>query len=189
MDENANNENLSKIAERVFKATWVKKYPATPKNEKISDSEKERRKSIAKEYRADIKRLSEELEPYSISPELGGVAAQNTLDYFNSEAGRNVLSKFSELEINPLSENYAPIPPSASGKFAGKVFVITGTLSQPREYFKELIESHGGKVGSSVSTKTNFLLAGENAGSKAKKAEEIGVKTLSEDELCELLDK
>ena len=69
----------------------------------------------------------------------------------------------------------------------GLTFVITGTLSRPREYFKELILNAGGKVSDAVSAKTSYLLAGENAGSKLKKAEKLGTKRLTEQEFYGLL--
>ena len=183
------NSLLQKIAERGIKDAWLKSNPINPKITVISVEESNRRRIIADNYKPIVSKLSEELEQYSISPELGGVAAQNTLDYLRSEAGKNVLAKFSKLQINPLSENHSPIAVSSTGKLAGKVFVITGTLTAHRDHFKDLIESHGGKVGSSVSAKTDFLLAGENAGSKAKKAEELGVKTLTEEDLSEILSQ
>jgi len=62
----------------------------------------------------------------------------------------------------------------------GKTFVLTGTLSQPREHFKALIERHGGKVTSSVSKKTDYVLVGQNPGSTASKAEALGVKIIDE---------
>lgn len=68
-------------------------------------------------------------------------------------------------------------------QFEGKNFVITGTLSQSRGYFKDLIEAHGGKVSGSVSKKTDFLLAGDKAGSKEYKAKELGVAILNEEDL------
>ncbi len=72
--------------------------------------------------------------------------------------------------------------------FNGKIFVITGTLdSLTRDAAKELIESAGGKVNSSISKKTNFLLSGEKAGSKSKKAQELGVKIINENEFRLLL--
>ncbi|MFA4815297.1 MAG: NAD-dependent DNA ligase LigA [Candidatus Gracilibacteria bacterium] len=69
----------------------------------------------------------------------------------------------------------------------GKTFVITGTLSRSREEFKTMIENAGGHVSSSVSKKTDYVLAGEEAGSKLEKANELGVKVLSEDEFRNLL--
>ena len=188
LDQIPDSEILEKLAEKGIKDTWVKKYPANPKNEEITDQEKARRKEIAKEYRADIKRLSQELEPYAISPELGGVAAQNTLDYFKSDAGRHVLDKLSEFRINPLSANHAPSPETPSLPLSGKTFVITGTLSQSRDHFKDLIEKNGGKVSGSVSKNTHYLLAGESAGSKLDKAKSLDVKILDEETLADLLN-
>lgn len=76
----------------------------------------------------------------------------------------------------------------SSDRLTGLSFVITGTLpSYSRDEAKALIESHGGVVKSSVSKKTDYLLAGEDAGSKLVKAQELGVKVISERELMELL--
>ncbi|MFH0736037.1 MAG: NAD-dependent DNA ligase LigA [bacterium] len=73
--------------------------------------------------------------------------------------------------------------------FAGKSFVLTGTLTIKREEAAELIEKYGGKVVSSVSKNTNFVLAGENAGSKLEKANKLGVKVLEEEEFMQLINK
>ena len=187
LNDVVSNPFLSKIAERGIKDAWLKSNPIKPTTKPITAEQSQCRAEIASIYRPIVKNLNDELEQYSISPELGGVAAQNTIDYFQSEAGKQVLGKLSLLGINPLSENYAPASSSNTGKLVGKIFVITGTLSEPREHFQNLIESHGGKVSSSVTSKTDFLLAGENAGSKAKKAEELGVKKLTEDDLTKIL--
>jgi len=69
---------------------------------------------------------------------------------------------------------------------AGKTFVITGTLSKPRDHFKKLIENAGGKVSSAISKKTDFLLAGENAGSKLDKAKKFGTVILDEEAINKL---
>lgn len=77
---------------------------------------------------------------------------------------------------------------STTSEAAGKTFVITGTLSgMTRDEAKSLIEAHGGKVTGSVSKKTDYLLAGENAGSKLEKAQNLGVRTISEAELPSIL--
>ncbi len=95
-----------------------------------------------------------------------------------------LLQKF---EAVGLSFNWPPKQNNA-GPLAGKTFVITGTLSRPREDFKAEIEAAGGKVSSSVSAQTDYLLAGEKAGSKLEKAQSLGVEIVDEEKfkkLCE----
>jgi DNA ligase (NAD+) len=70
-----------------------------------------------------------------------------------------------------------------------KTFVITGTLSKPRGHFKKLIEDAGGKVTGSVSTKTDYVLAGVDPGSKYDNAKKLGVTIIDEDDLNKLLSK
>jgi len=71
---------------------------------------------------------------------------------------------------------------------AGKTFVLTGALSKPRKEIEDLIESLGGKTSSSVSKKTDFVLAGEDAGSKLDKAKALGVKVITENEFFSLMN-
>jgi DNA ligase (NAD+) len=78
------------------------------------------------------------------------------------------------------------IKKAESNALNGATFVITGTLSKPRKEIEDLITSHGGKISGSVSKKTNYLVCGEAAGSKLAKAQELGVKILSEQELLDL---
>ncbi len=98
------------------------------------------------------------------------------------------------LGIDPQSDNYAPEPAAAladgaaGGGFAGTTWVITGTLTKPRDHFKDLILSKGGKVSGSISAKTSYLLAGEKAGSKLAKAEKLGVAVLDESAFEEMLE-
>ena len=73
-------------------------------------------------------------------------------------------------------------------RFAGMTFVLTGTLEKfTRDQASAIIESYGGKASSSVSKKTSFVLAGDNAGSKLTKAQALGIKIISEDEFAELI--
>lgn len=129
------------------------------------------------------------LKDYQIDDNLGPVAAQNLRAFFKSPAGQSVLSKLAELGIDPKSDNYAPDPVAASEglPLAGKTFVITGTLSQPRPEFKKVIEAHGGKVSGSVSSKTDYLLSGEGGGSKKTKAESLNVPVIDEEGLQALI--
>ena len=131
--------------------------------------------------RADVKKKNPKLEHYSITGDVGPAVAESTLTFFRSEAGQRTLQRFAELGINPTSDNYAPKPAEAPHlPFTGKTFVITGTLSQDRDHFKTLIEKNGGKVSGSVSKNTDYLLAGESAGSKLEKARQLGVAVLDE---------
>jgi DNA ligase (NAD+) len=76
----------------------------------------------------------------------------------------------------------------ATGKLAGKTLVVTGTLTNfSRDEIQDLIRQHGGKAASSVSKKTDYVVAGESAGSKLTKAQELGVKILSEDDFQKLI--
>ena len=77
---------------------------------------------------------------------------------------------------------------SEHGIFAGKNFVITGTLSKPRSFYKNLIQEHGGKVTGTVASKTDYLLCGTSAGSKLTKAMKLGITILNENELTDLLN-
>ena len=78
---------------------------------------------------------------------------------------------------------------SADSRFEGKTFVLTGTLEHySREQASEMIEKLGGKTSSSVSKKTDYVLAGEEAGSKLKKAQELGVTIISEEEFVQMIN-
>jgi len=87
--------------------------------------------------------------------------------------------------VNMRSSSYQPSAPA--GVFAGKTFVLTGTLpTLKREEAAAQIEALGGKVSSSVSKKTDYVVAGEDAGSKLDKARQLGIKTLDEAEFLQL---
>ncbi len=118
---------------------------------------------------------------------LGPVVARAVLDYFASQQGQAVLKRLRELGIQPKGEKDQA--PSASGHaFAGKTFVITGTLpTLKRSEAAEKIRAVGGNVSGSVSKKTDFLLAGEEAGSKLDDARKHGVRELSEEEFLQML--
>jgi DNA ligase (NAD+) len=115
--------------------------------------------------------------------DIGGIVAQSIHDWFRDEKNVERLGRLRAAGLqfaNPKEER-------ASDKLAGTTWVITGTLSQGRDEVADIIRSHGGKVSSSVSSKTSYLLAGEEAGSKLEKATKLGVKVLSEAEFQELI--
>ena len=123
------------------------------------------------------------LEDLTAVPDIGETTAQNILDYFASPQSQDLIERLREAGVNFLSTNRI-----TDTRFAGKTFVLTGALSLfTREEATEKIEGFGGKAASSVSKKTTYVVAGENAGSKLKKANELGVPVLSEQEFLELL--
>ena len=110
--------------------------------------------------------------------DIGDISAKQVYDFFQAEDNRKMLEKFKRAGVNMEQEITV-----AGGKFAGLTFVLTGTLTtMSRNEAAELIQSFGGKASSSVSKKTNYVVAGENAGSKLTKAENLGIKILSEAE-------
>ena len=109
---------------------------------------------------------------------IGEKAAKSIVDFFSNENNQIILNKLQEYGVNPQGSAFEKI----SNIFEGKTFVITGTLSQPRNIFEEKIKKLGGKTSSSVSKKTSYLLAGENAGSKFDKASSLGVIILTEED-------
>ena len=155
-----------------------------------NDAEREQRKARYAELKKQLDELGASIADYEVGPDAGPAVARAALDFFQSEAGRTVLSRLTELGIDPQSDNYLPRPAEADTSdmpLTGKTFVITGTLSKPRPEFKKLIESKGGKVSGSISRNTDYLLCGEGGGSKRDKAETLGVTVIDEAQLDALL--
>jgi DNA ligase (NAD+) len=125
---------------------------------------------------------------YAISPRLGPVSLKKLVEFVSSQEGQYAVQM---IPYSVVSDNFAPVPAkvdtSVAGPIAGKTFVITGTLSLPREHFVKLIEEAGGKVSGSVSKSTDYLLAGDKAGSKLAKAKSLGVAVLTEEEFNNLV--
>ncbi len=114
-----------------------------------------------------------------ITTEVGPVVAQSVLDFFAGEGGQKILRRMKELGIHPQSQKASARKEGLP--LAGKTFVLTGTLpSMTREEAGGRIEALGGKVTSSVSKNTDYVLAGAEAGSKLDKAEALGIKILDE---------
>lgn len=115
--------------------------------------------------------------------DIGGVMAQSIYDFFQNPENRSMLAELAVFGLNFQGEAAL----AGALPLAGLTFVLTGALSQPREVFAEKILIAGGKVSGSVSKKTHYLVAGEDAGSKLEKAQELGVKILDESGLLTLL--
>ena len=128
--------------------------------------------------------LKQSAEQLSAVNEIGPVIAQSVYDYFHSPIGETIVGELRELGLNFGS----PVTRKAAGILAGKTIVVTGTLLKfSRDEIKELIHAHGGKAAGSVSKQTDYVVAGEKAGSKLDKARELGIPVLTEDEFVKLI--
>ena len=134
--------------------------------------------SLEKLIAADIEKLVE----------VDGVAetiAEGICNYFADENNKQVINEMLDLGVNPELPKQ-----KSSDVLAGKTIVVTGTLKHfTRQSIKEAIKDNGGKASASVSKKTGYLLAGENAGSKLEKAKSLGVEVLSEDDFIKMISK
>lgn len=167
--------------------------PRSRKNPPKDEVDKARREERDAELKAEIAEIEARLAAggrKAQMKEVGPVAAASVLDYFASPVGRATLRRIHELKIRP-EPVAAPVAAAAqSGPFAGKTCVLTGTLSSmTREAAGELIRQAGGTVSGSVSKKTDFVIAGEEAGSKLDKAKELGVRVLDEAEFLTMIGK
>ena len=118
--------------------------------------------------------------------DIGEVIAKSLTNWYSDSHNRSLVDRLRKAGLNFKSELYQPR--AAAGPFAGKTFVLTGTLPNlKREEAAAKIEAAGGKVSGSVSKKTDFVVAGEEAGSKLDKATKLGVKIIDEAELLRML--
>ncbi|HUC86501.1 MAG TPA: NAD-dependent DNA ligase LigA [Candidatus Acidoferrales bacterium] len=164
--------------------------PRSRRNPPKTEGERLRREQRDAALKEEIAAIESRLASGGLKarmPEVGPVAAASVLDYFESAAGGKILARIHELGIEPQTEK-ASAAARMAGSFAGKTFVLTGTLpTMTREEATARIESAGGKVSGSVSKKTDFVLAGAEAGSKLEKAREFGVKILDEAQFLKLV--
>ncbi len=116
---------------------------------------------------------------------VGPIVARALADWFADKNNKKLLGNL--LKQVEISNSTSRLNLDVKGKFFGKSFVITGTLSMPRDEIKDKIRTLGGDVSESVSAKTSYLVAGENAGSKLDKAQKLGIKILNEKEFLNLI--
>lgn len=117
-------------------------------------------------------------------PDIGEVTALSIVDWFSQPQSQAMIEKLRNANVN-----FENLQTMVDTRFAGMTFVLTGALSKfTREQATEQIELYGGKVSGSVSKKTNYVVVGENAGSKEKKARELGITILSEDDFLEMIE-
>ncbi|PZR11437.1 MAG: DNA ligase (NAD(+)) LigA [Archangium gephyra] len=139
-------------------------------------------KTLAEHFREVPKLMNATIDELQTVKDIGPEMAKSIHGWFEDEENRLLVTALLDAGITP-----EPPEEQKAGSFTGKTIVLTGTMTMPRETAKEEIERRGGKVSGSVSKKTDFVVAGEDAGSKLKKATELGVKILNEAEFVELL--
>ena len=142
-------------------------------------------KSLGRSFATLDDLMEQSLERLVEIEDVGGVIAQSLFDWFGEKRNRELIERLRKAGLNFTSALYRP--EAALGPFAGKTFVLTGTLpSMTREEAAAKIEALGGKVSSSVSKKTDYVLAGEEAGSKLEKAQKLGVKIITQEDFMKL---
>ena len=127
---------------------------------------------------------------YTLNNPLGDESICKFHSFFTSRAGMDVRNKLQEHGIAPKSATYISPEDSAklqAGVLSGLIFVLTGSLSEPRPVIAKQIEAAGGKVTGSVTKNTNYLVAGEGGGKKRKEAEKYNVSIINEEQLREMM--
>ncbi len=127
--------------------------------------------------------MTASVEELTEVPDVGGITASNIYAWFHQEQSVHMIERLRHAGVNFESKRVV-----SDARFAGKTFVLTGALSKfTREEATEKIELFGGKAAGSVSKKTSYVVVGENAGSKERKARELGIPILSEDAFLEMI--
>lgn len=127
--------------------------------------------------------MAASVEELTEVPDVGGITAESIYGWFRQEQSKHMVERLRQAGVNFESKRVL-----TDDRFAGKTFVLTGALSKfTREEATEKIELLGGKASGSVSRKTSFVVVGENAGSKERKARELGIPILTEDEFLEMI--
>lgn len=144
---------------------------------------------LAKKFPTIDLLMAASVEDLSGVDEIGGIIAESVYQFLHDDYGQKMIEDLRSVGVK-LSEDVAPGAASdSSGVFAGKTLVVTGTLIKfKRDEIEDIILRNGGRAASSVSKNTDYVVAGEKAGSKLEKAQQLGVRVISEDEFQQLLN-
>ena len=124
------------------------------------------------------------IEELSVQNDVGEITAKSIYDFFREEQSIDLINKLKLAGVNMESLEEE----NTDNRFEGKTFVLTGALSKySRDEASDIIEKLGGKTSGSVSKKTSYVLAGEDAGSKLTKAQNLGVTVITEEEFEEMI--
>lgn len=146
---------------------------------------KQSAKQIASRFATMEDFMAASFEDLQLIPDFGEIVAGDIVAFFQKEENKSIINQLAELGVNMSSKMAAK---KKDNRFEGKTFVLTGTLpTMSRDEASAIIESFGGKASGSVSKKTSYVLAGEAAGSKLTKAQELGIAIIDEDQFKEMI--
>lgn len=144
-------------------------------------------KILARRFKTLDNIMNTSLEELTSIPDIGSIIAKSIVDYFSDEDNKLIINKLKEFNVNMEYINNSDL--EEKDEFKGKTFVLTGTLiSITRDKASEIIENLGGKVSSSVSTKTSVVIVGDNPGSKFDKARSLGITVWQEEEFLDKIN-
>lgn len=141
-------------------------------------------KTLARKYKTMENLMQASIESLAMTNDIGEISADSLYEFFRQEQTIDLIDRLKKAGVNMNVIETEEI----DNRFEGKTFVLTGSLEQfSRKEASDLIEKHGGKVSSSVSKKTDYVLAGEEAGSKLTKAQSLGVEIITEEQFKEMM--
>ena len=141
-------------------------------------------KTLARKYKTMENLMQASIESLAMTNDIGEISANSLYEFFRQEQTIDLIYRLKKAGVNMNVIETEEI----DNRFEGKTFVLTGSLEQfSRKEASDLIEKHGGKVSSSVSKKTDYVLAGEEAGSKLTKAQSLGVEIITEEQFKEMM--
>lgn len=141
-------------------------------------------KNLARKFRTIDNLMNASIEELSVQNDVGEITAKSIYDFFREEQSIDLINKLKLAGVNMESLEEE----NTDNRFEGKTFVLTGALSKySRDEASDIIEKLGGKTSGSVSKKTSYVLAGEDAGSKLTKAQNLGVTVITEEEFEEMI--
>lgn len=141
-------------------------------------------KTLAKKYKTMDSLMNASLESLAMTDDIGEISANSIYEFFRQDQTIDLINRLKEAKVNMEALESEDI----DNRFEGKTFVLTGTLEKfTRKEASDLIEKHGGKTSGSVSKKTDYVLAGEDAGSKLTKAQSLGIEIITEEQFEKMM--
>ena len=141
-------------------------------------------KTLAKKYKTMDNLMQASEESLAMTEDIGGISAKSLYEFFRQDQTIDLINKLKDVNVNmeAIEEE------GTDNRFEGMTFVLTGSLEKfTRKDASDIIEKFGGKTSGSVSKKTSYVLAGEEAGSKLTKAQDLGINIISEEQFEEMI--